>query len=83
MNNELRAVVVSQLQRVAPEIEAGDLGDDDSLRDDLGIDSFDFLRMMQGIFEQTGVNVPEADYGKLDTVAGAVRYLAEKTAQTG
>jgi hypothetical protein len=39
------------------------------------IDSLDFRNVLTAIHLRLGVNVPERDYGKLVTVAGAVEHL--------
>jgi acyl carrier protein len=50
------------------------------LREELDIDSMDFLRAVVQIDERLGVAVPEADYPLIRTLDGCVAYLAEKGA---
>jgi acyl carrier protein len=63
------------LRNIAPEVNLDVLGEDEDIRQTLGIDSYDFLNFMIGINESFGVEIPETDYGKLVTVADVVRYL--------
>jgi acyl carrier protein len=48
------------------------------LRDQVDLDSMDFLRFVMELHRQVGVAVPEADYGKLASVADAVDYVAAR-----
>lgn len=75
---ELRAVVVDVLSGIAPELDPASLRPDVSLRDQLDIDSMDFLNFAVGLHERLGVDIPEADYARLETLEGAVEYLAER-----
>ena len=45
------------------------------MREQLDIDSFDFLNVVIGLHEALGVDIPEADYPKLATLDGAIDYL--------
>lgn len=49
-----------------------------SLRDQLDIDSVDFLNFVIAIHSELGVEIPEADLPKLSTVNGCVAYLFSK-----
>lgn len=79
MNSEdARAAVVAAFGEVAPDVGPAELTDAARLRQDLEIDSFDFLRLVQLIADSTGVDAPEEDYRRLDTVGGMVAYVAER-----
>jgi acyl carrier protein len=45
------------------------------LRDQLDIDSMDFLNFAVALNEELGVEIPEADYGKVQTVDRLVEYV--------
>ncbi len=75
---ELRAVFLDALAAIALGADVGAVGDDASLREELDLDSMDILRLAQALHERLGVDVPEVDYPRLDTVAGAVEYLAAR-----
>jgi acyl carrier protein len=74
--HDARTAVEAAFAEVAPDVEAAELTDDARLRQDLGIDSLDFLRLVQTIAGSTGVDTPEADYRRLDTVGGVIAYVA-------
>lgn len=46
------------------------------MRQALDIDSFDHLNFLIGPDAALGVEIPEADYGQLTTLADIVRYVA-------
>ena len=75
---ELRQAVLSSLARVAPEIRPADVRPAENLRDQLDIDSMDFLNFIIALHERLGVAIPEADYRHLLTLDGAVDYLAAR-----
>lgn len=83
--DELRAEVLATLAEIAPELETDlqTLGDDAPLREQLDLDSLDVQNLVAGLHERLGVDVPERDYGKLDTLGHTVGYLAEHAHERG
>ncbi|MEN2744624.1 phosphopantetheine-binding protein [Sinomonas halotolerans] len=75
---EVRAAVTAALREIAPDVEADALDDADRLRQDLDLDSLDFLRLIERIAETTGVDVPERDYPQAATYGGLVAYIAAR-----
>jgi acyl carrier protein len=67
--------VLRALADVAPEADPAMLRPDRPFRDQVDLDSFDFLNFMIGLHAQLGVDVPEADYPKLASLEAAVDYL--------
>lgn len=77
---ELTQLIQKSLYDVAPDIEGEAIAPDKTFRDQFEIDSMDFLNLIVALHKATGIDIPEADYPKLDTLNKAVRYLAEKGA---
>ncbi|MEX2208388.1 MAG: acyl carrier protein [Myxococcota bacterium] len=77
--DELRAQTLEALGGIAPEADLAGLRGDIALRDQLDLDSMDFLNFLVAVHQRTGVEIPEADYGKLATFDQLVAYLARKT----
>jgi acyl carrier protein len=75
-----RDLLARILAGIAPEVDLGDARPDGQLQEELGLDSMDFLNLMIGIHDETGLTVPERDYPALSTLNGAVAYLTEHTA---
>lgn len=74
-----RELVIGVLTGVAPDIDPASLPDDAGLRDSADLDSMDFLDYVSSLAEATGTDIPESDYGRLDTVAGAIAFVVEAT----
>ena len=73
---KIRDAFLSSLATVAPDADLAHLKPRESLRDQVEMDSFDVLNLMIRLHEKLGIDVPEADYGKLATLDEAVAYLA-------
>ena len=79
MNEEqIEQIVFKTPQRHRSRIGPEHPGPDENLRRALDIDSFDALNFFIRIHEQLGVEIPESDYGQLNTLAEMRRYLAAR-----
>lgn len=78
----IREVLIQELGAIAPEIDAGTVDPDADLREEMDIDSMDFLNLINALHERLQVDIPEADYAKLESITKAVAYLAEKLGAT-
>lgn len=72
---QLKQTIFEVLGQIAPEADPDDLEPDEDIREAFDIDSFDFLNFLIGLNEQLGVEIPEADYGQLNTLDELVSYL--------
>lgn len=75
--NDLRATILRTLGEIAPEADVTSIKPDVSFRDQLDIDSMDFLNFVIALHEQLHVDIPESDYPKLATLNGCVAYLSK------
>ena len=73
---DARAAVLAALNEVAPDVDTEGLDGSERLRQDLELDSLDFLRVLETIATSTGVDTPEDDYAGLTTVQALVDYVA-------
>jgi acyl carrier protein len=71
----LRQTVLATLQRIAPEIEPEALLPAKPLRDQVDLDSMDWLNFLQALHAALGVEIPERDYAKLVTLDDLVAYF--------
>ncbi len=74
-DDRIRAALAEAIAAVAPEMDLGDVDLGEPLRDELDIDSMDFLRVVVGLRERLGVEIPEADYPRVDTLGSLLSYL--------
>ena len=75
---EIRKTVLDALASVAPELDEATLLPDRNFREQLDIDSMDFLNFVTAVHHRLGVDIPELDYPKLITLKGAIAYLEGK-----
>jgi acyl carrier protein len=75
---EIRARVLDVLARIAPDIDPGTIGADTNLREQMEIDSLDFMNFAAALHKTFGVEVPDADFRELQTLDGCVDYLARR-----
>lgn len=76
---EIKDIMIRQLKYIAPEINFDEIRPDDNLREELDIDSIDWLNFLVAIDKETGVEIPEADYELLDTLEHTCQYIYNAT----
>jgi acyl carrier protein len=81
-DHELRAAVAAALHRIAPEADLDTIDPHAELRDELDLDSMDFLNFVEELYTRTGVDIPERDYPSVNTLARCQSYLAARLPQT-
>lgn len=74
---EAREVMERALREVAPEIDPATLDPDVPLHDQIDLDSMDFLSFVAGVHELSGIDIPERDYPRLETLASGAAYLCD------
>ena len=72
----LKSIVLRMLGEIAPEADLAHLKPHVSFRDQLDLDSMDFLNFVIALDQELGAEIPESDYPKLTTLDGCVTYLA-------
>jgi acyl carrier protein len=77
--DEIRAVIFDVLGAIAPEIDPAAIEPERPLRDQVDLDSMDFLNVIIRLHERLGVDIPESDYGEFATLNRAVDYLARRS----
>jgi len=76
--DECKKLVVEIIADIAPDEELGNLKPDVRLRDQLQLDSMDFLDIVMELRKRHGIEVPEADYGQLASLDSCADYLTPK-----
>ena len=76
--DEIRQTVLRLLGEIAPEADRAALKPDVGFREQLDIDSMDFLNFVILIHKTFGVEIPDADYPKYGTLNGCVEQLSKK-----
>lgn len=81
IDNDVRGEILSVLTTIAPEVEADDITDDALLRDQVDLDSMDWLNFLVGVHKRLNVDIAESDYASLRTLSDVVRYVEARTFQ--
>jgi len=77
-DNNIREEAMAVLGEIAPESAAVALDPTRAFRDQIEMDSVDFLNFVMRLEKRLGLKVPEVDYPKLASLDGCVRYLAPR-----
>jgi acyl carrier protein len=77
-DHEIRKLILGIISDIAPDEDLSDVKPDVRLRDQLDLDSMDFLDIVMELRKRHQIEVPEADYMKLATLDSCAEYLLPK-----
>jgi len=77
---KVKGVILGIIAVVAPDADLSDVKTDVRLRDQLDLDSMDFLDIVMELRKRYKIEVPKEDYPRLATLDSCVEYLAPKFA---
>ena len=72
---EIREAVLDILADIAPDEDLSDLKDDVTFRDQLEMDSMDFLDIVMELRKRYRIQIPEEEYTELASMGSTVKYL--------
>lgn len=75
---ECKQRVIDIIADIAPDEDLSNLKPDLKLRDQVQLDSMDFLDIVMELRKRHGIEVPEADYGRLASLDSCAEYLTPK-----
>jgi acyl carrier protein len=73
--DEIRQVVLDILGDIAPDEDLSKLNDDIPFREQLELDSMDFLDIVMELRKRYRIQIPEEEYGELVSMSSTVKYL--------
>lgn len=76
--DQIQKVIFEEIDNIAPGSIPPNLDPAADMREALDLDSMDMLNLLTAIHARLGVNIPDADQGKLTTLKGALDYLEER-----
>ncbi len=74
--DRIRQVILEILENIVPDEDLSGLKDDVPFREQMELDSMDFLDIVMELRKQYRIQIPEEDYPNLTTMAGTVQYLS-------
>jgi acyl carrier protein len=75
---EIRGEILDILSEIAPDEDLSNLKDDVSFREQMELDSMDFLDIVMELRKRHRVQIPEDEYGNLASMDSTVNYLEPK-----
>ncbi len=72
---EIRQVILDILKKIAPDEDLSSLDDSVPFREQMELDSMDFLDIVMELRKAYRVQIPEEDYHHLGTMDSTVTYL--------
>ncbi|MCU0871950.1 MAG: acyl carrier protein [Pirellulaceae bacterium] len=72
---EIRTEIISILEDIAPDEDLTSLQDDVPFRDQMELDSMDFLDIVMELRKRHRVQIPEEEYKQLASMSSTVKYL--------
>ena len=76
--DECKQVVLDIIADIAPDEDLGNVKPEVRLRDQLQLDSMDFLDIVMELRKRHGIEVPEKDYQQLASLDSCAEYLTPK-----
>ncbi|MBT4867050.1 MAG: acyl carrier protein [Planctomycetaceae bacterium] len=73
--DEIRLVILDILASIAPDEDLSNLDDDVAFREQMELDSMDFLDIVMELRKRYRVQIPEDEYIQLGTMSSTVEYL--------
>ena len=80
-SEQIRQVIIDILERIAPDEDLTNLDDSVAFREQMELDSMDFLDIVMELRKQYRIQIPESDYEHLVTMDSTVNYLEPKLAE--
>ena len=76
--DQVKQIVIDIINEIAPDEDTSDLKGAINLREQMDLDSMDFLDIVMELRKQHGSEVPEADYPELASLDSCANYLTPK-----
>ena len=77
-HEEVRQVVLDIVANIAPDEDLSKLSNEAALRDQLDLDSMDFLDIVMELRKRYRLEVPPEDYPQLASLQSCMDYLSPK-----
>lgn len=75
---QVKQTVINIINEIAPDENTSNLKSEVNLRNQMDLDSMDFLDIVMELRKQHGIEVPEEDYPKLASLDSCADYLTPK-----
>ncbi|MDP4611565.1 MAG: phosphopantetheine-binding protein [Opitutales bacterium] len=76
--DQVKQIVIDIIDEIAPDEDTSNIKPEVNLRDQMDLDSMDFLDIVMELRKQHNIEVPEEDYPKLASLDSCAEYLTPK-----
>lgn len=80
-HQKAREVILEIISNIAPDEDLSNIRSDIPLKDQVDLDSMDFLDIVMELRKKHNIEVPEADYPRLASLDSCAEYLGPRFAQ--
>jgi len=74
----IQKAIIDIIREIVPDEDLSDIDSEKPLRDQIDLDSMDFLDIVMELRKRYSVEVPEQDYQELESMSSTVNYLLPK-----
>ena len=74
LEDKIKEIIIEQLG-----VSADEVVPEASFIDDLGADSLDIVELVMALEEEWGIEIPDDDAEKIQTIQDAITYVEERT----
>ena len=78
--DDIQSIVLKIIAEIAPDEDLSDVAPEVRLRDQLELDSMDFLDIVMELRKRFGLEVPQEEYPELASMGSTVAYLTPRLA---
>lgn len=75
---EIAGMIKAAIVDIAPDADPEAIAVEDDMREELDLDSMDFLNIIIAVAKKTGVDIPASDYARVLTLEDMCEYIAAR-----
>jgi acyl carrier protein len=75
----LQTLICRIILDIAPEVNIQSLDPNEDLREELDLDSIDFMKLLEAVSLETSITISESDYDKVQSLQSMVNYIETRT----
>ena len=75
----LKTLICRLILDIAPEVNIQSLDPNEDLREELDLDSIDFMKLLEAVSLETSITISESDYDQVQSLQSMVSYIENRT----
>ena len=74
-HQQARAIVIEEIESIAPDVAPVAIGDEEDVRDALDLDSMDIFNLIAALHQRLDIDIPDAEASEFVTIGSAAQWL--------